>query len=122
MQHFPKLLLALAGAAPLSAPPAYAHAFLDHAVPGVGMTVSGPVREIRIWYTQGVVTAFSHVHVVSAAGAQIPASKPVTASADQQTIVVRLGRALGPGTYSVSWQVVSVDTHTTQGTFTFTVS
>jgi copper resistance protein C len=122
MQRFPKLLLALAVAALLSAPPAYAHAFLDHAVPGVGMTVSGPVREIRIWYTQGVVTAFSHVHVVSAAGAQIPTSKPVTASADQQTIVVRLGRALGPGTYSVSWQVVSVDTHTTQGTFSFTVS
>jgi methionine-rich copper-binding protein CopC len=24
--------------------------------------------------------------------------------------------------FSVSWQVVSVDTHTTQGTFTFTVS
>jgi methionine-rich copper-binding protein CopC len=122
MQRYPKLLLALAVVAPLSAPPAYAHAFLDHAVPGVGMTVSGPVREIRIWYTQGVVTAFSHVHVVSAAGAQIPASKPVTASADQQTIVVRLGRALGPGTYSVSWQVVSVDTHTTQGTYTFTVA
>jgi copper resistance protein C len=122
MHRFPKLLLAAALAAPLSAPPAYAHAFLDHAVPGVGMTVSGPVREIRIWYTQGVVTAFSHVHVVSAAGAQIPASKPVSASADQQTIVVHLGRALGPGTYSVTWQVVSVDTHTTQGTFSFTVS
>src|SRR5207249_3166923 len=52
MQRYPKLLLAAAVAAPLSAPPAYAHAFLDHAVPGVGMTVSGPVREIRIWYTQ----------------------------------------------------------------------
>jgi methionine-rich copper-binding protein CopC len=122
MQRFLKLFLAAALAPPLSAPPAYAHAFLDHAVPGVGTTVSGPVREIRIWYTQGVVTAFSHVHVVSAAGAQIPASKPVTASADQQIIVVHLGRALGPGTYSVTWQVVSVDTHTTQGTFSFTVS
>ncbi len=122
MQRFLKLLLTAALAASLSAPPASAHAFLDHAVPGVGTTVSAPVREIRLWYTQGVVTAFSHVHVVSAAGAQIPASKPVTASSDQQTIVVRLGRALGPGTYSVSWQVVSVDTHTTQGTFTFTVS
>jgi methionine-rich copper-binding protein CopC len=122
MHRFLKLLSAAAFAAPLFSPPALAHAFLDHAVPGVGMTVSGPVRELRLYYTQGVVTAFSHVHVVSAAGAQIPASKPVTASSDQQTIVVRLGRALGPGTYSVSWQVVSVDTHTTQGTFTFTVS
>jgi putative copper export protein len=59
MQRFLKLLLAAALAAPLSATAVFAHAFLDHAVPGVGMTVSGPVREIRIWYTQGVVTAFS---------------------------------------------------------------
>ena len=86
------------------------------------MTVSGSVRELRLYYTQGVVTAFSHVHVVSSAGAQISVSKPVNDPSDQQTIIVRLGRALGPGTYSVSWQVVSVDTHTTQGTFTFTVS
>src|SRR5262249_15509319 len=93
MQRFMTILLAAALAIPLPALPSFAHAFLDHAVPGVGMTVRGPVRELRLYYTQGVVTAFSHVHVVSAAGAQIPASKPVTASSDQQTIVVRLGRA-----------------------------
>ncbi|MGH6839358.1 MAG: copper resistance protein CopC [Methylocella sp.] len=122
MQRFLKLLLATALAAPLAATTAFAHAFLDHAVPGVGMTVSGPVRALRLYYTQGVVTAFSHVHVVSAAGASIPVSKPVSDPSDQQSIIVRLGRALGPGTYSVSWLVVSVDTHTTTGTFTFTIS
>jgi copper resistance protein C len=122
MQRFLKLLFAVIFTSSFAVPHAFAHAFLDHAVPGVGMTVSGPVRELRIYFTQGVVTAFSHVHVVSSTGAQIPVSKPVNEGSDQQTIVVRLGRALGPGTYSVSWQVVSVDTHTTQGTFTFTVS
>jgi copper resistance protein C len=122
MQRFLKLLFAVAFTSSVAVPHALAHAFLDHAVPGVGMTVSGPVRELRIYFTQGVVTAFSHVHVVSSAGAQIPVSKPVNDPSDQQTIIVRLGRALGPGTYSVTWQVVSVDTHTTQGTFTFTVS
>ena len=122
MHRYLKLLLAAALAAPLAATVAFAHAFLDHAVPGVGMTVSGPVREIRLYFTQGVVTAFSQVHVVSTAGANIPVSKPVSDPSDQQTVIVRLGRALGPGTYSLSWLVVSVDTHTTQGTFTFTVS
>jgi copper resistance protein C len=122
MQRLLKLLFAVAFTSSVAVPHALAHAFLDHAVPGVGMTVSGPVRELRIYFTQAVVTAFSHVHVVSSAGAQIPVSKPVNDPSDQQTIIVRLGRALGPGTYSVSWQVVSVDTHTTQGTFSFTVS
>jgi copper resistance protein C len=117
-----KLLFAAALAAPLAAPAAYAHAFLDHGVPGVGMTVSGPVREIRLYYTQGVVTAFSHVHVVSDAGAVIPAGKPVNDPSDQQIVIIRLGRALGPGGYSLTWQVTSVDTHVTQGTYHFTVS
>jgi methionine-rich copper-binding protein CopC len=122
MRCFVKLLLATALAASLAAPAAFAHAFLDHAVPGVGLSVSGPVREIRLYYTQGVVTAFSHVHVASAAGAVIPTGKLVNDPSDQQTVIIRLGRALGPGTYSLSWQVTSVDTHVTQGTFTFTVS
>ncbi len=29
--------------------------------------------------------------------------------------IVRLGRALGPGTYTVNWRALSVDTHTTTG-------
>jgi copper resistance protein C len=29
---------------------------------------------------------------------------------------------LPPGTYKVTWHVVSVDTHTTEGTFTFRIA
>jgi hypothetical protein len=36
-------------------------AFLDHAVPGVGLTVSGPVRELRLYFNLGVIAAFSSV-------------------------------------------------------------
>jgi methionine-rich copper-binding protein CopC len=122
MQRFLKPFIIAVLASSLAATTAFAHAFLDHAVPGVGMTVSGPVREIRLYFTQGVVTAFSHVHVASDAGAVIPTGKLVNAPSDQQTVIVRLGRALGPGGYSLSWQVTSVDTHVTQGTFHFTVS
>jgi copper resistance protein C len=122
MQRILKLLLAAALAAPLAAPDAFAHAFLDHAVPGVGLTVSGPVRELRLWYTQGVVTAFSAVSVASSTGGTIPASRPVNDPSDQQIVIVRLGRALGPGTYTVTWRALSVDTHTTTGTFHFTVT
>ncbi|PNE10491.1 MAG: hypothetical protein CR217_14045 [Beijerinckiaceae bacterium] len=122
MQRFLKPFIIAVLASSLAATTAFAHAFLDHAVPGVGMTVSAPVREIRLYYTQGVITAFSHVHVASDAGAVIPTGKLVNAPSDQQTVIVRLGRALGPGGYSLSWQVTSVDTHVTQGTFHFTVS
>ena len=122
MQRFLKLLLTTTMAVPLAVDAAIAHAFLDHAVPGVGMTVSGPVRELRLWYTQGVVTAFSAVSVSSSTGGAIPASRPVNDPSDQQIVIVRLGRALGPGTYTVAWRALSVDTHTTTGTFHFTVT
>lgn len=122
MRRFLMFLFAAALAAPLTTTAAFAHALLDHAIPGVGTTVSGSPREIRLFFSEGVVPSFSHVHVVSAAGTSIPASKVVNDPSDHSIVIVRLGRALGPGTYSVSWYVVSVDTHTTQGTFTFTVS
>ena len=36
--------------------------------------------------------------------------------------VMRVGvRALPPGTYRVRWKVLSVDTHTTEGNFSFRV-
>jgi copper resistance protein C len=122
MQRLLKLPITAALVIPLAVNTALAHAFLDHGVPGVGMTVSGPVRDLRLYYTQGVVTAFSSVSVTSSTGAAIPATKPVNDPSDKQTVIVRLGRALGPGTYTVSWRVLSVDTHTTTGTFHFTVT
>jgi methionine-rich copper-binding protein CopC len=66
-------------------------AFLDHAVPGVGLTVSDSPRELRLYFTQGVVTAFSSVQVTSSTGARVPASRPVNDPSDQQIVIVRLG-------------------------------
>jgi copper resistance protein C len=100
MHRFVKLLLAAALAAPLAAPAAFAHAFLDHAVPGVGLTVSGPVRELRLYFNLGVIAAFSSVQVIRPTGAVISASRPVNDPSDFKP-------ALPPGTYMVTWHVVS---------------
>jgi copper resistance protein C len=96
-------------------------AFLDHAVPGVGLTVSGSPREIRLYFTIGVIAALSNVQVMSPTGAMIAASKPVNDASDQQIVIVRLKGALPPGTYTVSWQAVSIHERPTSGTFRFTV-
>jgi copper resistance protein C len=122
MQRFLKLLIAVAFASSLATAPASAHAFLDHAIPGVGTDVSGSPRELRLYFTQGVVVAFSGVKVVNASGGAVPASKAVSDPSDPSVLIVRLGHALAPGTYTVNWHVVSVDTNLTSGTFHFTVS
>jgi hypothetical protein len=64
-------------------------AFLDHVVPGVGLIVNGPVRELRLYFNLGVIAAFSSVQVIRPTGAVISASRPVTDPSDQQIVTVR---------------------------------
>jgi methionine-rich copper-binding protein CopC len=78
-------------------------AVLDHAVPGVGLTVSGPVREVRLYFTIGMIAASSRVQIKSSTGASIAASRPVNDCSSQDIVIVRLKRALPPGTHKVSW-------------------
>jgi methionine-rich copper-binding protein CopC len=96
---------------------AHAHAFLDHAEPRVGSTTATAPREVVLFYTQNLEPAFSSVEVSDANGARVDQGKPrISAS------TMRVGvKPLSPGTYRVRWQVLSVDTHTTEGNFTFSV-
>jgi len=96
---------------------ASAHAFLDHAEPRVGNTVATAPREVTLWFTQKLEPAFSTVTVTDAAGQRVDAGK---ARVSGDTMAISL-RKVGSGTYRVNWHVLSVDTHTTDGNFTFTV-
>lgn len=96
---------------------ARAHAFLDHAEPRVGNKVSAPPREVTLWFTQKLETAFSTVTVTNAAGQRVDAGK-ARVSGNRISVSLRPG---GSGTYRVTWRVLSADTHTTDGSFTFEV-
>jgi methionine-rich copper-binding protein CopC len=96
---------------------AEAHAFLDHAEPRVGSTVSTAPRALSLSFTQKLEPAFSSVEVSDANGTRVDLGKPSISSS-----VMRVGlKPLSPGTYRVRWHVLSVDTHTTEGSFTFQV-
>ena len=96
---------------------ASAHAFLDHAQPRVGNTVATAPREVTLWFTQKLEPAFSSVTVTNAAGQRVDTGK-TRVSGNQMSVSLRSG---GAGTYHVIWRVLSVDTHTTDGNFTFQV-
>ncbi len=96
---------------------ASAHAFLDHAEPRVGNKVASPPHEVTLWFTQKLEPAFSNVTVTNAAGQRVDTGKP-RVSGNQMSVSLRSGAA---GTYHVTWRVLSVDTHTTDGNFTFQV-
>jgi len=97
---------------------AVAHAFLDHASPRVGSTVSGSPSEVRLWFTQALEPRFSGAQLRSSGGAVLGSG--VVDSADPKQLVIRV-QGLKPGKYHVSWKVLSVDTHRTEGSFSFEV-
>ncbi|HTZ79966.1 MAG TPA: copper resistance protein CopC [Stellaceae bacterium] len=100
---------------------AFAHAFPDHASPAVGSTVHQPPAEVKIWFTEALEAAFSTISVLDAEGHHMEKGKAKLDPGDQKLLEVDVG-TLAPGRYKVDWRVVSVDTHKTQGSFTFTVA
>jgi methionine-rich copper-binding protein CopC len=108
-------------AALLSAPVALAHAFLDRAAPAVGSTVQGPPAEVKLWFTQELEPAFSTVRILDKNGKQVDRMDRQVDRGDATLLRVSLP-PLAPGTYRVMWRVLSVDTHVTEGDFTFEVA
>jgi methionine-rich copper-binding protein CopC len=97
-----------------------AHAFLDHSDPAVGSTVPNAPGVIHLWFTQELEPAFSSVTVTDKSGASMNNGPAVIDPANSSELDVKLNQ-LAPGTYTVKWHVLSVDTHTTEGDFVFHV-
>jgi copper resistance protein C len=99
--------------------PVQAHAFLDHAEPSVGSTVTSSPAAVTLTFTEPIEPAFSRVEVRDAHGHRVDSAPAEHPAPD------RLSLALPPlstGTYTVQWKVISIDTHETEGTFRFSLS
>jgi methionine-rich copper-binding protein CopC len=105
----------------LAAGAAWGHAFLERAEPRVGSTVKAPPSQVRAWFTQSLEPAFSTLEVVNERGDRVDRG-PAKADAANPTLLQVPLKPLGPGTYRVKWRVLSVDTHVTEGDFTFRVT
>ena len=115
--HRPALVVAIPLLLLLVFGEASAHAMLDHAEPRVGNKVATAPHEVKLWFTEKLEPAFSTITVTNTAGRRVDSGK-VRVSGDQMSISLRPAEA---GTYHVIWHAVSVDTHTTDGNFTFQV-
>jgi copper resistance protein C len=112
-----KSLVGLIALALLAYPAAArAHAQLDRAVPAVGSTVSSSPGQVTLYFTDQLEPKFSGAEVRSAAGARVDHGT----IASGKVMHLSVG-TLAPGNYTVTWHVTSVDTHKTQGSFSFTV-
>ena len=101
--------------------PAFAHAYLRRAVPAVGSTIAAAPTEVVCDFTEALEPSFSKLEVLDGTGKHVDTGDMHLAPADAKQMIVGLGK-VGPGTYTVIWHAVSVDTHRTDGRFNFIVA
>ena len=104
----------------LAAAAARAHAFLDHASPSVGSSLPASPRDIELWFTQELEPAFSTLTVTDKSGNRVDNGDAAVDPKNPTEIRATL-KKLPAGAYKVSWRVVSVDTHPTEGDYTFEI-
>jgi copper resistance protein C len=97
----------------------WAHSFPEQESPAAGETIAAPLTHVTIKYDAPIESLFDSLRVLDAAGQDKAAGAPQV-SADGYELSVPVS-ALGPGEYTVQWRVVCVDTHHTEGSYTFTV-
>ena len=103
------------------ATPAFAHALLRKASPGVGSTVHAAPMEIDLTFSEGVEPSLCRVVVSNAAGTEVATGTLQTAPDNPKLLIAPL-KPVGAGVYTVTWHATSVDTHKTDGRFVFTVA
>jgi len=98
---------------------ASAHSFPEQETPPAGATVSEPPTQVTIKYDAPIEKLFASLEVLNSVGQNEAIGEPQV-SADGWTLSVLVNK-LQPGEYTVQWRVVCIDTHHTQGSYSFTV-
>ena len=100
----------------LQASPAVAHARYESSTPDEDETVSSPPSEVQVNFTEAVESD-SYLEVTDACGAVVSGDSRVLAD----TITVSMS-GTHAGTYTVYYRLQSIDSHVTDGSFTFSSS
>ncbi len=99
---------------------ASAHSFPDKESPAAGQKLASPPSEIVIDFDAPIEKLFAKLEVTGADGQNL-AVEPPQVSDDGIRLSVKVG-AMKPGDYLVKWAVVCIDTHHTNGSYTFSVA
>ena len=96
---------------------ASAHAFLQHAEPGAGASLKSAPKQLVLNFSEALEPSFSGIDVTDSKGDSVEAAS-IAVSGSSMRAALKL---LSPGQYRVKWHAVSLDSHRTEGQFTFTV-
>ena len=113
------LALALAGWI-LAAGVALGHGGLQRTEPPVESTLKRAPDEVKLYFTERLEPAYSSVRVLNDRGAQVDRRDSRVDRSNPVLLRATLP-PLPPGTYTVSWRVLSIDADVTEGGFTFRI-
>jgi methionine-rich copper-binding protein CopC len=99
---------------------ALGHSGLQRAEPPVESTLKRPPSEVKLYFSERLEPAYSTVQVKDGRGAQVDRQDAHVDPSNPLLVRVTL-HSLEHGTYTVNWRVLSVDSHVTEGRFTFRV-
>jgi hypothetical protein len=99
---------------------ALAHALLGKSEPARRAVLSMPPTQVRLWFSERLEPAFSNASVVDADGKAVTEQQARIAAEDPKLLELPLP-GLGPGTYTVRYKVLSVDGHSIDGSFKFSI-
>ena len=99
---------------------ALAHSGLQRAEPPVESTLKRPPKELKLYFSERLEPAYSKVRVEDGQGARVDRDDSRVDRSNPLLLRVTLP-PLAPGTYTVIWRVLSVDSHITEGRFMFRV-
>ncbi len=113
------LLLAVAGALFGGAAPASAHAALLGSAPAQGAVVDKAPTQVTLTFSETVALSDGSLQVLDPKGQRVDTGKASNLSGTIYGVPVRTG--LPDGTYTVTYHVVSADSHPVSGGFTFSI-
>ena len=99
---------------------AVAHSGLQRAEPPVESTLKRSPKELKLYFSERLEPAYSKVRVEDGRGGRVDRDDSRVDRSNPLLLRVTLP-PLAPGTYTVIWRVLSVDSHITEGRFTFRV-
>jgi copper transport protein len=113
------LFLAVCGALLAGAAPASAHAALTGSDPKQGSVVDKAPAQVSLTFSEKVAMNDGSLRVLDPKGKRVDTGKATNLSGT--TYGVKLRPGLPDGTFTVTYQVVSADSHPVSGAFTFSI-
>jgi methionine-rich copper-binding protein CopC len=97
-----------------------AHAKLARSEPAAASTLRSAPGEVRLWFTENLEAAFSSAHLLDGERRRVDGAEGKVDGTNGTLLRMTLP-ALGAGSYTVVYRVVSIDSHVTAGELSFNI-